>query len=267
MVLIFNMYTCQNATNFISGWIMTISKLSDYMSYVEKLPNEFKLSRGQSNDYPLLPGALRLDKSGNRKYSKRVIRNFLEQFKINSYQHMTNPWDIKNEIEWMLYAQHYGIPTRLMDFTTSHIVSLLFAVEKSFQDENDNDAVVYFLNPSKLNERIKEQSNIINISSDTNISSEGHDGPFVIQGRKLNSRIDAQKGMFVLFQDNDEPLNKYLDDDILRKVTICGVEKKNIISSLYSMGISFTHIYPELGSVAKDILMQQDILELMREGQ
>ena len=246
---------------------MKISKLSDYMAYVEELPNEFKLSRGQSDDYPLLPGALRLDKSGNRKYSKRVIRNFLDQFKINSYQHLTNPWDIKNEIEWMLYAQHYGVPTRLMDFTTSHIVSLLFAVEKSFQDDRENDAVVYFLNPSKLNDKTKEQTTIINISGDDKISSEGHDGPFVIQGRKLNSRIDAQKGMFVLFQDNDEPLNEYLDDDILKKVIICGEEKKNIIASLYSMGISFTHIYPELGSVAKDILMQQDILELIRDNQ
>lgn len=246
---------------------MEISKLSDYMAYVEDLPNGFTLSRGQSADYPLLPSALRLDKSDKRKYTNRVLRNFLEQFKINAYQHMANPWDIKNEIEWMLYAQHYGIPTRLMDFTTSHIVSLLFAVENSFQDESEKDAVVYFLDPAKLNMKTKEQSKIINISEDPNIKDNDHDGPFVIQGRKLNSRINAQKGLFVLFQDSDKPLNEILDNDSLKKITICGEEKKNILSSLYSMGISFTHIYPELESVAKDILMQQDISDLMREEQ
>ena len=181
---------------------MKISKLSEYMAYVEELPEEFSMSRGQSKDYSLLPSALRLDMSNNRKYSKRVIHNFLEQFKINSYQYLDSPWDIKNEIEWMLYAQHYGIPTKLMDFTTSHVISLLFAVEKSFQDDSDSDAVVYFLNPAALNTKTIEQSKIINISGDVSISNEGHDGPFVVQGRKLNSRVNAQKGLFVIFQDS-----------------------------------------------------------------
>jgi hypothetical protein len=244
---------------------MKISKLSEYMTYVEDLPNEFSLSRGQSKNYPLLPSALRQDESGNRKYSKRVIRNFLEQFKINSYQYMNTPWDIKNEIEWMLYAQHYGIPTKLMDFTTSHVVSLLFAVEKSFQDESEDDAVVYFLNPSALNNQTKQQSQIVNISGDEAVSSEGHDGPFVVQGRKINSRVNAQKGLFVIFQDDDKSLDGTFDDSVLRKLTIKSGYKKEILASLYSMGISFTHIYPELSSVAKDILMQQDIADLVRE--
>tara|TARA_B100001059_G_C17808235_1_gene570523 strand:+ start:170 stop:910 length:741 start_codon:yes stop_codon:yes gene_type:complete len=244
---------------------MKISKLSEYMSYVEELPSEFSLSRGQSKEYSLLPSALRLDESKNRKYSKRVIRNFLDQFKINSYQYMHTPWDIKNEIEWMLYAQHYGIPTKLMDFTTSHVISLLFAVEKSFQDESDDDAVVYFLNPSALNNKSIQQSQIINISGDTLVSSEGHDGPFVVQGRKINSRVNAQKGLFVIFQDDDKPLESSFDDSILRKLIIKGESKKELLASLYSMGISFTHIYPELTSVAKDILMQQDIADLVRE--
>lgn len=244
---------------------MTISKLSEYMSYVEDLPSQFTLSRGQSKDYPLLPSALRVDQNGNRKYSKRVIRNFLEQFKINSYQYMETPWAIKNEIEWMLYAQHYGIPTRLMDFTTSHVISLLFAVEKSFQDDAEENAVVYFLNPTKLNAKNKQQSQIINISGEATINSEGHDGPFVVQGRKINSRVNAQKGLFVIFQDDDQPLNECYDEDILRKLTINGEDKRNILSSLYSMGICFTSIYPELGSIAKDILLQQDIIDLSRE--
>lgn len=249
----------------MNGSQMKINKLSEYMAFVEDLPSEFSLSRGQSNSYPLLPSALRVDDAGNRKFTKRVIRNFLEQFKINSYQYMESPWDIKNEVEWMLYAQHYGVPTKLMDFTTSHVVSLLFAVEKAFQDDSENDAVVYFLNPAALNFKVKEQSTIINISSDVEISSEGHDGPFVIQGRKLNSRVNAQKGLFVIFQDDDDPLEDSLDESILKKVVINGADKKSMLSSLYSMGISFTHIYPELASVAKDILMQQDITELRRE--
>jgi hypothetical protein len=152
-----------------------------------------------------------------------------------------------------------------MDFTTSHIVSLLFAVEKSFQNEKDKDAVVYFLNPAKLNLLNAQQEKIINISGLQGISSEGHDGPIVVQGRKINPRVNAQKGMFVLFQNEDTPLSDINNDDILKKIVISGSETKNILSSLYSMGISFSHIYPELSSVAKDIVMQQDILDYIRD--
>ncbi|MDO6642140.1 FRG domain-containing protein [Shewanella sp. 5_MG-2023] len=242
-----------------------IDKLSEYMAFIEDLPTEFTLSRGQCGDYPLLPSALRKDSSDKRKYPKRAIRSFLDEFKLNSYQYMDNPSDIENDIEWMLYAQHYGIPTRLMDFTTSHIVSLLFAVEKSFQNEEEKEAVVYFLNPTKLNLLNIQQEQIINISGLPGISSEGHDGPIVIQGRKINPRVNAQKGLFVLFQDDDNPLESINDENVLRKLVITGSETKNILSSLYSMGISFSHIYPELSSVAKDIVMQQDILDYIRE--
>jgi hypothetical protein len=244
---------------------MKITKLSDYMAFVEDMPRGFSLSRGQSSEYALLPSALRLDEHGNRKYPKRVIGQFLEQFKMNSYQYMDSPWAIKNEIEWMLYAQHFGIPTKLMDFTTSHLISLLFAVEKSFVDDRDHDATVYFLNPIELNGKTISQSQILSVSNDEALTSNTHDGPCAIQGRRMNSRVNAQKGVFVLFQDDDVALETNYGEEILRKVVINGSDKKQILSSLYSMGVSFTSIYPDLTSVAKDIIMQYDITELLRE--
>lgn len=259
------MYRWMLIENFLGdGIAMTIEKLSDYMAFVEELPRGFTLSRGQSNNYPLLPSALRRDKRGIRKYSKRCIRNFLSQFKIQSHQFMESPWDVTNDVEWMLHAQHYGIPTKLMDFTTSHLISLLFALEKAFLPDQEHDSVVYFLNPIELNNQVIQQSQILNIS-DSTLKSDCYDGPFVVQGRRINPRVDAQKGLFVYFQDDDEALDETFGEDIIRKLVIKGIEKKNILASLYSMGISFTSIYPELSSVARDILLQQDILELLRE--
>ncbi|OLQ73223.1 hypothetical protein BIT28_25345 [Photobacterium proteolyticum] len=234
------------------------------MEFVENLSPDFSLSRGQSKNYPLLPSALRLE-DGKRKYTKRAINNFLNNFKINSYQYMSNPWDVKNDIEWMLYAQHYGVPTKLMDFTTSHVTSLLFAVEKAFSSNDESDAVVYFLNPNELNNKNKQQSKIITIDDSLSFNNDDHEGPFVIQARKINPRVNAQKGLFVLFQDDDCPLEDTVTDNILKKLIIDGSEKREILSSLYSMGINFTHIYPELSSVAKDIVTQQDILDYQRE--
>jgi hypothetical protein len=245
---------------------MKITKLSEYISYIEDLPKEFSLSRGQFRNYKLLPSALRKDNDGKRQYSKRVIRDFLEKFKMDSHQYLTNPGEIKNEVEWMLYAQHYGLPTKLLDFTTSHITSILFAVEKSFQNDINENAVVYFLDPLALNLKYKQESKIINISGINDNKIIEQDGPITINGRKLNTRINAQKGLFILFQDDDSPLDEIEDDSILRKVEICKDDMMDILASLYTIGISFTHLYPELESVAKDIVTQQNINEYLKDN-
>jgi hypothetical protein len=244
-----------------------IEKLSDYMKYVEDLGTEFTLSRGQAKDYPLLPGALRMDSKDNRKYSRTSATYFLNEFKVNAHNYIHFPWDIKDDYEWMIYAQHHGIPTRLLDFTYSHIVSLMFAVEKAFDDEGDNDAVVWFLNPIKLNHKFAKRLEILNIANGERFNLDDYDGPVAMKGRKLNNRINAQNGLFIYFQDTDKPLESFVTDkNILRKLVIKGEYKKDILASLYSMGIGFTSIYPELDSVAKDIIMKRSIVDYIREG-
>lgn len=239
-----------------------IKKLSEYMEFVENLDSGFTLSRGQDKDYPLLPSAMRKDESGRRIYSKGTIKYYLEEFKINSYSYMPRPWDITNEMEWMIYAQHYGIPTNLLDFTSSHIVSLLFAVEKAFDISSEEEGVVHFLNPFELNKKGANRSEIITVSDGMSLK---YDNPVAIQGRKLNVRINAQNGLFVYFDDSDEPLDQIKDKTILRKIYITHEDKKRILSSLYSMGIGFSHIYPELSYVAKDIIMRKNISNYLRE--
>jgi hypothetical protein len=246
-----------------------ITKLSDYMSYVEALPSEFSLSRGQTGDYPLLPSALRKDSKGNRKFTRQSVAYFLNQFKVNSHYYMESPWDIKNDYEWMIHAQHYGIPTRLLDFTQSHIIALMFAVEKAFEND-EKDAVVWFLDPKKINSLHSHRSDIIVLSNENEreIKLDDFNGPVIVQGRKLNNRINAQNGVFLYFQDTEMPLEvKVSANDTLRKVIISGKHKKDILASLYAMGIGFTQIYPELSSVSKDILMRDSISEYIRYSQ
>jgi len=244
-----------------------IEKLSQFTEYVESLPKGFVLSRGQSKAYDLLPSALRLDKGNVRKYSRAAAQYFLNEFKVGSHNYMKFPSDIKDDYEWMVYAQHYGIPTRLLDFTYSHVVSLMFAVEKAFEDDSNTDAEVWFLNPTELNNRFANRSEILNIANGETLNLDYYDGPVAIKARKLNDRINAQNGLFIYFQDNNSPLNQMVDESIIRRLVIKGDYKKDILASLYSMGIGFTTLYPELQSVSKDIIMKKSILEYVREGE
>lgn len=242
-----------------------INDLSEYIAYVNELPNEYSISRGQSKDYKLLPTSLRLDENENRIYTRRDISQFLQQFKVDSYQYLENPENIKNDFEWMLYAQHYGLPTKLLDFTTSHINSMLFAVENAFSSEEPDDAFIYFLNPEKLNLTNYNQSQIISLTDIRSSDLENANGPIIVKGRKINPRINAQRGLFALFNNDDNAIDSDLGEEIFKKIKIPGGSTKDILSSLFSMGITFTTIYPELESITKDIKMKQDILNYIRE--
>lgn len=263
------MYKNRSEYKIGRGYILSdedyIAKLSDYMRYIEELPRDFSLSRGQYHPFPLLPSALRRDNVGNRIHSKRSVNFYIDEFKANSYHYMPRPWDINGDLEWMIYGQHYGIPTRLLDFTSSHIVSLMFAVENAFQESSNKDAVVWFINPIELNNKFAKYSDIINIAKDNNGALDSCDGPVALQGRKLNTRINAQNGLFVYFQDDDDPLEMIVNEQILKKVLIKKEDKKGILASLYTMGIGFSHIYPELDYVARDIIMKKSIADYLRE--
>ncbi|HDR4909378.1 hypothetical protein COK36_19025 [Bacillus cereus] len=247
-----------------------IETLSGFMEYIEKLPEGFVLSRGQNRDLPLLPSGLRKDDNGNRRFSRQSVKFFLDEFKVSSHHYMSYPWDIKDDYEWMIYAQHYGVPTRLLDFTYSHIISLMFAVDKAFNTLGEtNDAVIWFLDPKMLNHKFSNRSEILNMSNGESLNLDQYEGPVAIQGRKLNDRINAQNGVFVYFQDSEKDLGSLVngDEKILRKLVIKGDYTKKILSSLYSMGIGYTQIYPELDSVAKDIVMKKNILDYLKGGE
>ena len=254
---------------------IVIEKLSEYMLYVEKLSETFCLSRGQSKEYPLIPGAFRKDNREIRQYSRQSIAHFLNQFKLNSHFYMDRPWDVKNDYEWMIHAQHYGIPTKLLDFSQSHIIALMFAVEKAFDEDpkNPKDGVVWFLNPKVLNTIHSNRTDLF-ILSDQDLKLDDFNGPVVVQGRKANTRVNAQNGVFLYFQESEEELieiikrnlrgHTYRLDDVIKKVIIDGKSKKDILMALFSMGFGFTQIYPELTSVSKDILLLEKINEYKR---
>lgn len=242
-----------------------IEKLEDYIKFIHDIPSDYILSRGQESEKELLPSALRLDNTNMRLYSKSKAKAFIDDFKINSLMYIDNT-TIKNDYEWMVYAQHFGVPTCLLDFTYSHTVSLMFAVENAFtyEDDDDTNSVVWFLNPKKLNLASIKRNEILNISEETNIPETG-DYPCVVTARKNNSRMSAQNGLFVYFQQDSIALDKIrIADEVLKKVVIPHKNAKGVLAELYRLGMRFDDIYPELDSVSKDIILKNNVAEYNR---
>lgn len=244
-----------------------VESLVEYIKAIEQWSPVYSLSRGQSQDYSLLPSSLRQDSDGMRIYSKSDAQSFLEDFKSNSLVYIESA-STYNEHDWLIHAQHFGVPTCLLDFTYSHLVSLMFALEKAFEysEEDDKNAVVWLLNPEECNLETIRRKEIINLSVESPDTIHGFEKPFVATARKNNVRMIAQNGLFVYFQDDSVPLDEIQNaEKFLKKIVIPHLRAKTVLRSLYVMGMRFSTTYPELSSLSKDIILKNHILESYRQ--
>ena len=65
-----------------------------------------------------------------------ILENFIQDASAYILQYDTN-----NYIRWLELAQHYGVPTRLLDWTENALIALYFACESN----KNCDAVVWML--------------------------------------------------------------------------------------------------------------------------
>jgi len=250
-----------------------VNSLSEYIELVNSIYEEgYIFYRGQNShkEHKLLPSLLRIDPhSENRIYSDNCDQNFINTFKARGLPHLK--YIPKNEWEWMSTAQHYGLPTRLLDWSQGPLAALFFATENtSFRNTEDDCSVVWCLNPTVLNEKsrfIEDFTSIPNLSEENEtflqqlkekfgvgVNHNGQLYPIALIHPSSNTRIHAQRGVFTLFPINGLPLDELeKSDEFLIKILIPNELKPDFKKQLFSTGITYSNIYPDLDSLCKDI--------------
>lgn len=199
--------------------------------------------------WTLTPTALRYDTVDKRDKALRL----LHAFKRYAETKLLNPPESHEELKWVQHARHYGLPTRLLDWTKNAAIALYFACQRSGEDEADGG--VFTLNPEDLNrEADPKNPRVYDAHSDADriakyLRLSGTQSP---RGRKTiainpvwnSPRIVLQQGVFTLHGSREFTLTARQAPSLVCW-RVPSEHKQKILRELERAGICEMSIYPE----------------------
>jgi hypothetical protein len=176
-----------------------------------------------------------------------------------------------SEWETLFEMQHYGVPTRLLDWSETFGVALFFAATYNQGHHPDNDAAIYLLDPIALN-KLSGIGEIFTVPRDeskfgyTKIYWEhtpfAAHAPIAIEPIFINDRMLAQRGVFTVHHDEIDPIEDKFPTAI-KKVILPNAAIPAAMEFLELSNLNVFSIFPDLFGIS-DYLKSTSKLEPRR---
>jgi FRG domain len=186
-----------------------------------------------------------------------------EQHLFNSFRKFSDRILDRRKSEWetLFEMQHYGVPTRLLDWSETFGVALFFAATYNQSHHAGQDAAVYLLDPVALN-RISGKDRILRIPNDegdfnyTKIywqhSPFKATAPIAVEPIYINDRMLAQRGMFTIHHDNIDPIEDTFPAAI-KKVILPASVVSAAVEFLELSNLHAYSIFPDVTGLAEHL--------------
>jgi len=199
-----------------------------------------------------------------KRFIKVIERNLINSFKGQAVHYLANFPSNDEDLEWLALLQHYGGPTRLLDFTYSLDVAAFFAIEKAEKDasvwainleviddelyrETKSERMIVWFEPKTLHDRQVRQKGLFLFPCDINTSFMKNlilSLPESFRNKKIevydchhDEKIDYGK------------INQYP----LIKIVIPRESHKYALQDLREMNITSTILFPGLEGFARSL--------------
>jgi FRG domain len=242
----------------------TVTSVSEYLDAVDEYwrrwsRNQYAADiwlRGQANHaWSLTPTALRAPYSGVSEHRYR------HDFRLRAPPFLRElVFQPKHDWDWYFAMQHYGVPTRLLDWTESALTALYFAAQ---EDAGDTAGCVWMLQPKVFNRDLSKLA-FVPIFSD--VTAAAHlpalwdekavipDAPLAIDPVVNSPRLAAQRGKFTVHGSVDRGIESWSGiSRSLAVVTIPADRKGRCRRQLAMAGITESVLFPGLAGLAREV--------------
>jgi hypothetical protein len=253
----------------------------EFVAFVEEKQSQTENSLwfrgvGKAN-YKLLPSLYRHRLRKDLALFETLERDMMMRFRQRSIPFISRPFS--DEWDLLFFKQHYGIPTRLLDWTENPFIGLFFAVmgcpfSGRFKQGKpvisfSSDAAVWMLDPIAWNTyALRHQGFDRGVLTPADEALQSYKPltrfkdmnlfPVAMYGAHNSPRIVAQRGVFTMFGKGTKPMQEVYESDsfprgCLVKVVLTRDVLPEIRKSVLCNGISESVVFPDLDGLAKEI--------------
>jgi hypothetical protein len=242
----------------------TITSLSQYIDFVHSIHESKAFGllwaqrniwyRGQENaQWDLKPSLFR------NGYSPCMEHNLLQLASREVWSAISN---CKTNLEQLVYFQHYGLPTRLLDITSNPLVALYFACQPHKKNGKEcRGKVYYFYNPTIADTNVieklcsiifkRENKDMYDSKTFNQLDEYVLTTHHFILPPFTNERIEVQNGAFLMsaLYDKKVPKPYPLFSDYIQEfngsIIIAAHSKARILDELAECDIHTGTLFPD----------------------
>lgn len=255
---------------------VNIDSVEELLRELNRLPNNF-IYRGHADAEWRLESTLervvgeKWDEALATRFEEHSLRIFKSKFHLYDRENLQP----ESKLAWLSIMQHYGVPTRLLDFTESPYVALYFALE-AYKPPARSDFAVFAIDYSAVmqisldhisqkdpnfhetRQTVFEKQDAV---FETVVDVSAYDIAWIMEPRRFNVRLDRQAGSFLLSGNRNRRIEEILNSALY---TSAAIVKYRIPSDLYTglfallrkMNLTSKNLYGDLDGLARSIRME-----------